>query len=212
MGEFNFAQCLMNQDTYSTDELQKLLKTAEENEAALARLVTDDVELDARPVYTAVKRAANGAFRDELDLYADYMEFFLESMHNFMHTKGVVSPVPVEEPLPGEGYASSQRIGGDVSLVGGVIATEPVYLELARRYSEENLTEIDEMAVDSMEEFLNVINGIFTIDLARRKVEAELELPRSGEEVKPHGSRQMCMRVYTAFGSFQVIMAADDFI
>jgi len=212
MSEFNFAQCLMNQGTYSTDELQQLMKTSEENEAALARLVTDGVELDMRPVHTAVARAAGGAFSEELDLYADYMELFLDSMQNFMHTEGAVSPALVKETLPGEGYASSQRIGGDVSLVGGIIATEAVYLELARRYSEEDLTGINELTVDSIEEFLNVINGIFTIDLAHRKLEAELGLPRSGEEVKPHGSRQMCLRVYTSFGSFQVVMAADDFI
>lgn len=212
MGEFNFAQCLINQGAYSTDELQELMRQAEENGAALARLVTDDVEIDARPVYTAVQRAVGDGLADELELYADYMEFFIDSMHNFMHTEGVVSPVSVEESLDGESFASSQRIGGDISLVAGVVAAEPVYLELARRYSEEDLEEIDEMAVDSIEEFLNVINGIYTVDLAKRRSEAELELPRSGEGVTPHGSHQLRLRVYTAFGSFQVVLASDDFI
>jgi len=212
MSEFNIAQCLMNQGNHSTDEMQELMHKAEEDEAALARLVTDDVEIDPRPVRTAVERAAGGAWGEELEMYSDYMELFLDSMNKFMHTEAVVSPVLAEASVEGEARASSQRIGGDVSLVTGLVASDPVFLELARRYSEEDLAEIDELAVDSLEEFLNVINGIFTIDLARKKVDAELGLPRSGENVQPHSSRQLCLRIYTAFGSFRVVLAVDEFI
>lgn len=212
MGEFNIAQCLMNQGTHSTDELQELMHKAEADGAALARLITDDVEIDPRPVRTAVERAAGGAWSTELDMYSDYMELFLDSLNKFMHTEAVVSPVLAENIVEGEGRASSQSIGGDVSLVAGLVARDQVFLELARRYSEEDLAEIDELAIDSLEEFLNVINGIFTVDLARKKIEAELGLPRSGENVQPHSSRQLCLRVYTAFGSFRVVLAVDEFI
>ena len=211
MGEFNIAQCLMNQGNHSTDEMQELMHKAEEDGATLAHLITDDVEIDPRPVRTAVERAAGGAWDEELGLYSDYMELFLDSMNKFMHTEAVVSPVLAEDYVEGEGRASSQGIGGDISLVTGLVARDPVFLELARRYSEEDLTEIDELAVDSLEEFLNVINGIFTVDLARRKINAELGLPRSGEDVQPHGSRQLCLRIYTAFGSFRVVLAVDEF-
>ena len=94
----------------------------------------------------------------------------------------------------------------------GLIAIDDVFLELAKRYSQEELPEIDELAVDSVEEFLNVVNGLFTIHLAKEKLTAELGLPKSGENVQPTGRDQLRLKVITAFGSFEAVLSADEFI
>ena len=56
MADFNVAQCLMNDGGYSTDEMQDILAAAEEDESVLVQYLSDDVEIDSRPVKTAVMR------------------------------------------------------------------------------------------------------------------------------------------------------------
>ena len=68
MGEFNVAQCLMNDGGFSTDEMQDILAEAEEDESVLVHYLSDEVEIDPRPVKTAVFRAAAGISPDRLEV------------------------------------------------------------------------------------------------------------------------------------------------
>ena len=56
MADFNVAQCLMNDGGYSTDEMQDILAAAEEDESVLVQYLSDDVEIDSRPVKTCGQR------------------------------------------------------------------------------------------------------------------------------------------------------------
>ena len=58
MADFNVAQCLMNDGGFSTDEMQDILAEAEEDESVLVHYLSDEVEIDPRPVKSAVFRAA----------------------------------------------------------------------------------------------------------------------------------------------------------
>jgi len=57
-----------------------------------------------------------------------------------------------------------------------------------------------------------VVNGLFTIQLAKEKITAELGLPASGENIQPDGKEQLRLRVITAFGSFEAVLSAEEFI
>lgn len=208
---FSIAQCLFNENDYSDGQTQELLQQAEQDESVLARMLSDE-EMDARPVRTAVMRAAGHEYAAEFNMYSDYMELFTDSLRDLVHTEAVVgnAAVSIDEPLPS--YAVSQHISGDFNLSIGLIASEQVYLELAERYSQEEMPEVNELAIDSVEEFLNVVNGLFCIELANQKVEAELDTPHSAMNIHPCGSRQLRLRVYTSIGPFQAILSVDEFL
>ncbi len=212
MGEFNVAQCLMNDGGFSTDEMQDILAEAEEDESVLVHYLSDEVEIDPRPVKTAVFRAAAGISPDRLEVYAEYMELLLDSLQSMAGTQAVISPVSITDMACEPNHGSSQALQCALGFVPGLIAVDDVFLELAKRYSQEELPEIDELAVDSVEEFLNVVNGLFTIHLAKEKLTAELGLPKSGENVQPTGRDQLRLKVITAFGSFEAVLSADEFI
>ena len=57
-----------------------------------------------------------------------------------------------------------------------------------------------------------MVNGLFTIQLAKEKLTAELGLPKSGENVQPFGNEQLRLRFITAFGSFEAVLSAEEFI
>lgn len=212
MGDFNVAQCLMNDGSFSTDEMQDILAEAEEDESVLVHHMSDDVEIDSRPVRTAVLRAAGSNCQDRLEIYAEYMELLLDSLQSMASTQAVISPVSIQDMAWEPNHGTSQELKSVLKFVPGIIATDDVFLELARRYSQEDLPDIDELAVDSVEEFLNVVNGLFTIHLAKENITAELGLPVSGENVQPVGRNQLRLRVITSFGSFEAVLSEEEFI
>lgn len=211
INNFSIAQCLFNEDDYSDEQIRDLLQQAEQDESVLARMLPDE-EMDTRPVRTAVMRAAGSEYAAEINTYSDYVELFTDSLRDLMHTESVVSnaAVSTDEPLPS--YAVSQHISGDFNLTIGLIASEKVYLELAERYSQEEMPQVNDLAIDSVEEFLNVVNGLFCIELANQKLEAELDIPHSAMNIHPCGSRQLRLRLYTSIGPFQTILSADEFL
>ena len=167
------------------------------------------------PIDAVIAKTGESLSRDEREIYASYMQLFMDSLVDFLHTPVVIDPVPFvieAHYFNGLVYEVSQRITGDVNFVGGLMAKETAFLELAARYSQEELTEVDDLAIDSLEEFLNVINGLFCIQLAGRNKEAELGLPRWGKNVSPHGSSQLLLKIYADFGTFAAILSADEFM
>lgn len=56
-----------------------------------------------------------------------------------------------------------QAINGDICLDTSLCMSEQTYLQIASRYSKMPITELDELADASVTEFLNLANGLFTI-------------------------------------------------
>lgn len=164
------------------------------------------------PVRAAVARLGGGLLPDEVERYSDFVAIFLRSVIRFMDTPAVISN---EAPnLNGDApkYAVSQRLMGDIVMVTGLLAQENMFVEMAKRYSHEDIHTVDEMATDSLGEFLNVVNGLFIVDMARQDLEIDLRLPRVEENVLPTGNRQITLNIYTAFGNFALVIAADEFV
>ena len=109
-------------------------------------------------------------------------------------------------------WGVAQHITGDVSMVDGLLAKEPVFLALASKYAGFEITEMNDDAIDALEEFINVVNGLYIVELANHKMEPDLEYPRAAENVIPHGSQQLALRVYTEVGSFLLVLSTDAFL
>lgn len=207
---FSIVQCIFNRDMYDPEEMRRVLVEAEQDESSAAKLLADEA-MDISPVRTALLLAMGNNYPNQELHYAAYMEMFMAAMKNMLHTEAVVERVPCEQDEEEPCYATSQRLSGDISFVAGIIASEPVYLKLAERYSDEELPEMDEMAKDSIEEFINVLNGMFSVSLGEQKIETDLQLPRFGQNVNPHGSNQLRLRIHSSVGAFQVVLATDEF-
>ena len=93
-----------------------------------------------------------------------------------------------------------------------MLAKNQMFLEMARRYSGEDLTELDELAEDSLAEFINVLNGLYIVNLSGRDLDMDLDMPRGGQDVGPTASNMIAMRIVTDFGSFVIHLAEDEFI
>ncbi len=177
----------------------------------LEQLFTDS-EASSDIIRASVRQLAGESLKAEAEAYGDFAEIFMRSFIRFMDTPAVIDN---REPILGDSNQShivSQRLIGDLSMTTGIVTADAMFIEMARRYSHEDITEIDELAADSLTEFLNVVNGLFAVDMARQDRDVDLEAPKIEANLLPVGNHQLLLRVYTAVGSFVLVIAIDEFV
>jgi CheY-specific phosphatase CheX len=197
----NFIQAMLDEHIVGYVQMEKFIKAYNESEL---------MPIDAAVRQLAVKCPED--VENECDHYCEYADTFMHSLVRFMDTSAVINPAAI--PFSGEKptVVISQRLTGDMIMTTGILAEEDVFLEMARRYSQEDIVEIDELAIDSVAEFLNVANGLYVVDLAHRQLEVDLEPQRMARNITPAGNQQMIIRVDTGFGPFDLIIATDEFL
>jgi CheY-specific phosphatase CheX len=108
------------------------------------------------------------------EAYYDYVALILRSIMRFLNEVPVISRnIPLEGKV--QGWTVVQDIIGEIDLATAIAAEDTALLEIARRYSQEDLKEIDELAKDSMAEFLNLANGIYCVNASDKGLELNLE-------------------------------------
>ena len=206
------AQRLINEGRLTFEELTGLLE--QKSFDAVEEQADSLSASEENPVKAAVMKAAGDELQMEAETYGEYMALFMGSLMEFLDAPAVVDPVPVPPDESCETfYAVSQRMDGDLSVVSGIMAEEREFVELASRYSQEKITGAEsELAIDSLEEFLNVVNGVFSIQAAERGQEIDLEVPRYDKLMNPEGHQQLLLRIYVDFGIFYVVLSSDEFM
>ena len=101
-----------------------------------------------------------------------------------------VDPAAALDPLAEKGNGGLvtflQPMKGDREITVFISAEEPVLADLARRFSDLASGAFDEMAREAVGEFLNVSNGLFTVNCSDKGIELDL-LPQ--EEVPGNDPR-----------------------
>lgn len=224
----DFAKLAKERHLLTAPQLETLQKGMPSRDACVAQCLLDDGKMEyetlqkhlagyaekskkENPVVTAVMgRASNLDEHPEFEPMAKYAEMFVMSVHRFIGTDAVIlHDVP---EIPKHGWLVSQSLNGGVILTAGVKAADEEFLELGRRFSDEELTEIDELAVDCVAEFLNEINGLYIVNLSHQDMDVDLGEPRSGEDALPEANGLQAFTVATEFGDILLCMADSEFI
>ena len=168
---------------------------------------------DVHPVADAVKRIVHtyDGLNPVDEAYGKYAEMFVGALQRFMDTDAVVLTEPAE-PVFEDSLIVSQSMGGAISVSAAILTNEDSFLEMANRYSGERFENIDELAEDSLTEFVNVINGLFIVEQSGPDMDMDLDTPRIGRNSCPMASSLVAMRIATDFGSFVLYLAEDEFM
>lgn len=108
------------------------------------------------------------------ETYYEYVSLILRNMVRFLNDIPVISK-NTDFDGKAKGWVVTQNIIGEVDLYTALIAGDEALLEIASRYSQEELTEVDELAKDSLAEFLNLANGIFCVNASDKGTDLNLE-------------------------------------
>jgi CheY-specific phosphatase CheX len=164
-------------------------------------------DIDSLLIKQMVDFSATG---DKDELLYNYIGLLKRNVLRFLNDAAFVF-MQITEHEETSQWIVSQQIIGDISLSTGIIMDKPVLLEIASRFYGEKLVEVDEMALDTVGEFLNVHNGVFCSSLSDLGFITDLQTPfvlKKGEE----SFRSMDYRVVigTSFGDFEVILSLKE--
>lgn len=162
----NFGQTLVDKGFMDLEQLQHVL----ENYKRASNL---EQQPDLSQLKEKIRTQLNLSYEDEnVDLYFDYILLFLRAMIRFLDASPLL--ISAMHGQDQNGWFASQSMTGDVTLHSSFTAEDSVLLELARRYSGEEISEMNELAFDSIGEFLNVTNGLFCINLSNMGLDLDL--------------------------------------
>lgn len=102
-------------------------------------------------------------------------------------------------------WAAAQRIKNSINLQTYINAEEEVFVKVASRYAEEELFSVDEMAKDSVGEFLNLNNGLYLVAMSNIGIELDME-PQSVLFEKTISSTYV-LPIQLPFGKIELIIS-----
>jgi len=102
-------------------------------------------------------------------------------------------------------WVVSQRIKNSINLLTYINAEEEVFVKFASRYAGEELASNDEMAKDSVGEFLNLNNGLYLVGMSNMGIELDME-PQSVSFEKTIASAYV-LPIELPFGKIELILS-----
>lgn len=198
-GNLNFGQAIVDKKLMTLEELEKALASYNHNNKLAINRAINQIEI------TKVDFSESEGVKE---LYGEYVDLFLRALVRFMDTSGVV--LPKKTPIKGSKWIISQKMIGMIDLTAGLLLPEQVLIEMAKRFSGEEIQSVDELAIDSVSEFLNVTNGIFIVNMSNRRIDIDLEPQKHGKDIDPTGAKQAIVPINTNFGEIHLVLAAGD--
>ena len=142
-------------------------------------------------------------------VYHDYIGLLQRNIVRFLDADPAIGKnAPIDHTL--SKWLVQQTITGEISLFTGLAMDDDTLLEIARHYSGEVLTEIDELAKDSAAEFLNMVNGIFCVNASNQGVELDLQLQTIVQNQLPTFKNGYRIPITLSFGKIDVILSVTE--
>ncbi len=102
----------------------------------------------------------------------------------------------------------SQNITGSFSACSAVYASEETFIGMASRYAQEEFTEFDEYVQASICDFLNLHNGLFTVNASNdMQLELMLEPPLEDTCELDFSTTVYCIPISFSFGTVNFVIA-----
>lgn len=139
----------------------------------------------------------------------EYIELLLNDLIRFIGSDfTLLHPVVYTNEYPTQKYAS-QMITGSYPVSVVLDMTEDTAIKFASRYASEPFDTFDEYVQASMEDFLNLHNGLFNVNISNTySDELGLEPPVSGEKeaIESHSPMYMFPALFS-FGIVNIVMS-----
>ena len=142
------------------------------------------------------------------EMLYEYVGLLLRNIVRFLNEKPMLALPAWQYEQPAD-WAATQGFYGALDMHAGLAMNESVLLEAAGRFYGEPIAALDDLALDSIGEFLNVYHGVFCANLATAGVEVDL-LPQIVQ--KNPGWHEYTFRIplATSFGQMDLVLSLPD--
>ena len=161
--------------------------------------LTGDIDEESRVIRSLVDFSPVG---DKADVLYLYVGLTLRNIVRFLNDTPYILTQAAGKSAT---YFVSQQIIGDIALGTGLRVEQPVLLELAGRFYGESFTTVNELALDSVGEFLNVHNGVFCSSLSDMGLLVDLKAQsvQQGDSLDRQSFR---VNIGTSFGQIELVL------
>lgn len=165
-------QTLVDDGVFTNSDLDKYIKSYQkENE--ISQLERDKEQQEN--METLVRNLFLITIENVPEYVIEYLNLLFNNLLRFIGEDFTpLNPSIVSEYVTGR--CSSQVVKGDYQLTSYFDMTEDAAVAFASRYVNDTFTEFDEYVQASIEDFLNLHNGLFNVNISNENSEVELQL------------------------------------
>lgn len=198
----NLSQAIVDKGYMSLDEINRALEEYKRD----SHLTDDQIKaITDADVDQIVRFTCDFSKHQDPERCYDFVALTLRNIVRFLNDVPVVGR-NVEPFQVGQRWVIEQQIEGSHPLSVCMVMDDSVLLEVARRYSGEELSEIDELALDSAAEFLNVTNGIYLVNMSDRGIELDLT-PQKAVRHLALPEKSFAIPITLPFGTMHLVLA-----
>ncbi len=153
-----------------------------------------------------IRRFYSFAGEADGEMMCEYVTLLLKNIIRFIGDD--YTPLTAEKlPSAKMSYAAIQKINGKFSCTTVLEASEEAYIAFASRYAGETLTDADEMTNASNGEFLNLHNGLYSVNISNEQnIELKLDPQEYAEDESISGTVYRIPLVFP-FGSVNFLLS-----
>ena len=221
-----FGILAVSQGYFTYEQMEELLASQEKGQLSVMQVIVDNDYMtlaaveqalgDFREEYNiteqdfddqdkVIKKLLDfSAAGDQADLLYVYVGLTLRNIVRFLNDTPYILKQAAE---PAQALLVSQQIYGEIKFMTGLSMGESVLLELASRFAGERLLSVDEMALDSVGEFLNVHNGVFCSSLSNVGLRVDLEPQFVDHGNTSSDGQSFHVGIGTSFGKFDLVLS-----
>ena len=137
-----------------------------------------------------------------------YLDLLLRNMVRFLNERPILALPAWQYEQPAD-WVATQGFSGALDMHAGLAMNEDVLLKAASRFYGEPIATLDDLALDSIGEFLNVHHGVFCATLANAGFEADL-LPQSVQKNPGWHDYSFRIPLATSFGQMDLVLSLPD--
>lgn len=202
-------QALVDKGYLTNEQFANALAKYKENNLIEERDFTDDQN---RKIDTIIRNFyIFNTFDSDVEFFTEYTSLVFKNIIRFIGDDFIPLAPEATTSYKAE-KISYQMVNGKGNVFTAIEGPEAAMVEFAKRYSHEELDSFDELARESVAEFLNLHNGLFTVNMSNNKqVELQLEpqISKEGVELSTKGS-MFTMPICFPFGTVSVIISSDN--
>lgn len=198
------AQALIDQGTLTLNQFSDALLLYKEanflSDEQFSAIKDGDIDVLLSSLLNLENNQNNSWIHSYLTLLAKNMIRFIDPQAYFE-----VNPLPQDYEAE---WLISQEITGSIALTSRFSLGEAALLQIASAYADEPMSSVDDMAKDSVGEFLNLHNGLFLVNMSNEGIELGLE-PQNIQH-HTHGlptSSKYLITIHLTNSSFDLILS-----
>ena len=203
-GHLMLGQALIDREYLTMEQLQNALEKYKKESGMSTRQFNVIRNDDTQEIEQIFKNYGESLLSKT---FSDYVTLLVKNIIRFVDDNPTVEINQLNSDYKADWY-TYQDISGRISMQTGIACDADVFIKIAGKFAQENIIEVDELAKDSVGEFLNLHNGIFLVNMSNNGVELEMKPQAVTKDITIKGTgKAYIISCHMTWGTFDLLIS-----